>query len=1330
MPSQPASLLPEWKWEKYKTIIWRLVFLEKLKPEELPDRMEALGLKAKVSEYKSHLRIWGFTRNNPEATRKYITNRVEKRQRQGKASAVIVSGVSWSNEKISKETCRNFHTTLEKLRDGKSPLEGKKNDVCSPNLPNAASPCTPPGPMVSVCTPASAAPMPCVLPEWSPELPWLRFTSMIAKSSVDILGMIVQRLHRVKPGPSMQDVATLGSHTTLLRVARQLALSLPGDSSNPIKISTHLRSVMPEAVAGEHLLRSQTFTRVFDSAAREFLIWGLYQNSNNFIHGLECRTRRDEFLLDLISQSGLVGSMDPILAEPTVASILEQVWRALLRRCRSRVVSWILDLGAYHNPPCDTVSCKPLSITTSSMWQSRRCCLGDNEPDHPAPISSCDVEETVKLLLAHGASPDGFCCRLHGTPLEAAIRGNALDFVELFVKHEIHTHGQDHLRHMDFDKLFCFPAWETPLASQHGMLDYLQSLSARTFRNLGDPFDGLLSTEGLIRAALYGGPALLSRLRAKGADFNCCTPNGEFPVGAVISHRYHDRLQPFEDEENMRQCEALVALSAAVNYEPTEEVGQEPRPSALHMASLQGHYGMVKALLDNGADLHTPRRLCFDGTWLVNLNRSFVGGDTEAARSPLSWTIWGLWFDSAFLLLESGAPIEGHELLLLFESLPPRRRKNYSQDDTVAKLAAQLIAKGAELDLQNSSKMTALDIAISKGEIGAASVLKNAGAAKMGSTRTTAETLDVLNTNDWLYQLKRINDSYVGCQGEKYDRFMADWDRQHPNESIQQKNARLEALVISMTFESFIIPLGYAVKHYSQAYSSKVLGRLSDAWMYQSELELGGTVSLMLPVIYELLRRRKLEYIDFEREMNVVADLVCLALHPRCVDVFGVLELLLTRPPLLVENAGSFPYHNPLIRLFGPGFHPDLWKLKPEETNRGRLLHELLDYGIKANTATGLSAIQNGCLTNELELLMDRNEFDPRRRYRWSHTALQYAVIGGNRDLVRVLLNRKVNVNGQPRWGDKDEEQLGHCLDLVQDASRTTLQFAVERGDWECIELLVEAGADVNAPAARHGGATALQLAAGKGYVGLVKWLIEKHGAEVTAPGADSDGITALEGAAAFGRLDVVGLLLEKGDFSEGERRRQYVRSVGYARRSKRQALSSYMERQNGWSKEDEESLSQEDLVESVDYFDLPTRPDRFDDYCRDAGCVGENESVDEMMEEPRCCYGNKDGISPISSCDEGASPQAAYPESRGNTALDLGGMYTESLQAHADSEARFGSERVAVTGQVIGEGLEDETFANENPATMSFHEWMDFNIQADATIQNEDNLWDLMDFS
>lgn len=72
-----------------------------------------------LTELKLRLKTWGFTRNNPEATRKYITHRVEKRKGQGKESAVIVNGIPWSDQKIQKERVRNFYTTMEKWREGK-----------------------------------------------------------------------------------------------------------------------------------------------------------------------------------------------------------------------------------------------------------------------------------------------------------------------------------------------------------------------------------------------------------------------------------------------------------------------------------------------------------------------------------------------------------------------------------------------------------------------------------------------------------------------------------------------------------------------------------------------------------------------------------------------------------------------------------------------------------------------------------------------------------------------------------------------------------------------------------------------------------------------------------------------------------------------------------------------------------------------------------------------------------------------------------------------------------------------------------------------------------
>jgi len=77
--------------------------------------------------------------------------------------------------------------------------------------------------------------------------------------------------------------------------------------------------------------------------------------------------------------------------------------------------------------------------------------------------------------------------------------------------------------------------------------------------------------------------------------------------------------------------------------------------------------------------------------------------------------------------------------------------------------------------------------------------------------------------------------------------------------------------------------------------------------------------------------------------------------------------------------------------------------------------------------------------------------------------------------------------------------------------------------------------ARVNDAPAYIGGATALQLAAIGGYLGVAEFLLQA-GADLNASGATVHGRTALEVAAEHGRLDMVKFLINGGAF---ERRRQ-----------------------------------------------------------------------------------------------------------------------------------------------------------------------------------------------
>jgi ankyrin repeat protein len=87
---------------------------------------------------------------------------------------------------------------------------------------------------------------------------------------------------------------------------------------------------------------------------------------------------------------------------------------------------------------------------------------------------------------------------------------------------------------------------------------------------------------------------------------------------------------------------------------------------------------------------------------------------------------------------------------------------------------------------------------------------------------------------------------------------------------------------------------------------------------------------------------------------------------------------------------------------------------------------------------------------------------------------------------------------------------------------RTALQHAVENGNMELVNLLIsEHGARIDSPPATDGGATALQIASLKGYIGIARRLLDL-GADVNEDPAEYNERTALQGAAEHGRIDML----------------------------------------------------------------------------------------------------------------------------------------------------------------------------------------------------------------
>ncbi|KAI9894021.1 MAG: hypothetical protein M1814_004791 [Vezdaea aestivalis] len=187
-----------------------------------------------------------------------------------------------------------------------------------------------------------------------------------------------------------------------------------------------------------------------------------------------------------------------------------------------------------------------------------------------------------------------------------------------------------------------------------------------------------------------------------------------------------------------------------------------------------------------------------------------------------------------------------------------------------------------------------------------------------------------------------------------------------------------------------------------------------------------------------------------------------------------------------------------------------------------------------------------------------------------SHTALQWATGSCHRtiEIIRILLDAGANVNAP----------------ASQNCGITALKAAAESNDYELVKILIEAKADVNTPAASHDGCTALRYAAGHGNMKMLVLLLQANAAVNGETGRSS----ALAQAAGCGRLDSVQLLLNAGAETHLPVKVRYQVAIEAAVRSNHKAIARLLRRKRDNDEREVEALEAEHFVD-WSYFASPS---------------------------------------------------------------------------------------------------------------------------------------------
>ncbi len=198
------------------------------------------------------------------------------------------------------------------------------------------------------------------------------------------------------------------------------------------------------------------------------------------------------------------------------------------------------------------------------------------------------------------------------------------------------------------------------------------------------------------------------------------------------------------------------------------------------------------------------------------------------------------------------------------------------------------------------------------------------------------------------------------------------------------------------------------------------------------------------------------------------------------------------------------------------------------ENNNVTIVNFLLHSGADVNGCT----IEHDSLDSfDLQSWRGGKYTEASRSFAWddhhwrNYTPLQAASLHQDIEIARILIEAGADLNMDFTAGSLSE--TGH-LSRYPGLYGTAVQIGAHQGNRMLVQLLCDAGADVNAPAYPMGGRTALQAAIENGDHTVIESVLAA-GADVNAAAAENYGITALAATIIRQDSDTLGSIIEAG---------------------------------------------------------------------------------------------------------------------------------------------------------------------------------------------------------